>query len=69
MIELDNVLMDTLQKVKGFIFDCDGVLFDSQLASLLYINEHLVQLNINPLPLDDPKNYLKMWSRRLQLIS
>lgn len=56
MIELDNVLMDTLQKVKGFIFDCDGVLFDSQLASLLYINEHLVQLSLNPLPLDDPKN-------------
>ncbi len=36
-------------KIKGAIFDCDGVIIDSKLANRLYFNKFLAHFNLPPL--------------------
>lgn len=45
--------MKPLQRYRGLIFDCDGVLFDSHPANLAYYNTVLEQLGEAPVTADD----------------
>jgi phosphoglycolate phosphatase len=55
MKSVEDIPFDNFLKIKGFIFDCDGVLINSRTASSLYINEHLNVLRLGPLPLTEAK--------------
>lgn len=41
--------------IKGIVFDCDGVLFESRQANLAYYNAVLAELGEPPVSADDPQ--------------
>jgi len=52
------VLLEKEERVKGIVFDCDGVLFESRRANLEYYNTVLERFSIGPIPADDDRAQL-----------
>lgn len=52
------VLPEKGAAVKGIVFDCDGVLFESRKANLEYYNTILDRFSEDPIPVDDERAQL-----------
>ncbi|MDY0190369.1 MAG: HAD family hydrolase [Desulfuromonas sp.] len=45
-----------MKNIKAVVFDCDGVMFDSQLANLAYYNSIITQFGLEPVTDEQPEN-------------